>query len=152
MKSFKRSPLVVSALVLVIAVGMLALSWSAVAQDTNTNSGVAGLSGPEFTIGVFLASSLGAPTGGKTVLNGSPYALSGFVQSIFNGSVHVWVTSMSQVVSNLGFSVGDTVEILCTQDQIKDLKQGDFAEFYGFTANGRLVRSDDVVLPAPFSY
>src|SRR5665647_2097799 len=102
MKSLKRSPLVVSALVLLIAVGMLALSWSAVASDTNNDSGVAGLQGPEITIGIFVASSLGAPTGGRTVLNGSPFALSGFVQSIFNGSVHVWITSMSKVVSDLG--------------------------------------------------
>jgi hypothetical protein len=152
MKSFKRSPLVVSAVVLLIAVSMLALSWSAVASDTNNNSGVAGLQGPEFTIGIFLGSSLDAPAGGNAALNGSPYALSGFVQAIFNGSVHVWITSMSKIIADLGFSVGDTVEILCSQDQIKDLKTGDFGEFYGFIVNGRLVRSDDVVLPAPFSY
>ena len=36
--------------------------------------------------------------------------------------------------------------------QVKDVNSGDFIEVYGFTVRGYLVRSDDTVLPAPFSY
>jgi hypothetical protein len=48
--------------------------------------------------------------------------------------------------------VGDTIEIFCSPSQIEDLNTGDYVEMYGFTVRGYLVRTDDTVLPAPFSY
>ncbi len=154
MKSWKRNPLLVTATVLLIAAGVLTLSFGAVA-DSN-DSGIEGLQGPEFTIGLFLATSVGSdselPTSASKVLNGFPYALSGYVTNIYNGTVHIWLAECSQVVLDLGFKPGDTIEIFCVKSQIEHLKVGDFASFFGFTVRGRLVRTDDMVLEAPFSY
>jgi hypothetical protein len=156
MKSWKKSPLVASVLVVLIVAGVLALVFTATAQDKNTDSGVAGLSGPQFTLGIFIAGSLGnnpnASSSGSAVFNGSPFALSGYVMSKTAGSVHVWIAECSSVVTQLGFKPGDVVEIFCSASQINDLNSGDFCEFFGFTARGYLVRSDDTKLPAPFSY
>ncbi|MHB8896243.1 MAG: hypothetical protein ACYC99_13845 [Candidatus Geothermincolia bacterium] len=156
MKSWKKSPLIVVALVLLVAIGLLSLKLGASAQDANNNSGIAGLQGPEFTFGLFLAAASGnnpdASASGSNVFNGAPFALSGYVLNIYNGSVHIWISQCSQVVKDLGFKPGDVVTIFCAQSQIKDLRTGDFAEFFGFTVRGYLVRSDDTVLPAPFSY
>jgi len=144
------------ALVALIAAAVLVSVMGATASDTNNDSGIPGLSGPEFTLGVFMAGSIGnnpnASAGGSNVFNGAPFGLSGYVMSMTNGSVHIWITECSQVVTDLGFKVGDVVEILCSASQVKDLKTGDFVTMYGFTAGGYLVRSDDTVLPAPFSY
>jgi hypothetical protein len=156
MKSWKKSPLIIVALVLLVAIGLLSLKLGAVAQDTNNDSGIPGLQGAEFTFGIVLGGSLGnnpnASASGQQYFNGAPFALNGYVLNIYNGSVHVWISQCSAVVEALGFHPGDVVEIYCTQSQIEDLKVGDFTAFYGFTVRGFLVRSDDNVLPAPFSY
>jgi hypothetical protein len=55
-------------------------------------------------------------------------------------------------VQDLGFKVSDVVPIFCSASQVKDLHTGDFVTMFGFTARGYLVRSDDTLLPAPFSY
>jgi hypothetical protein len=144
------------ALVALIAAAVFVSVMGATAGDVNNDSGIAGLRGPEFTLGVFMAGSVGnnpnASSSGSAVFNGAPFALSGYVMSMTNGSVHVWITESSQVVKDLGFKVGDVVPILCSASQVKDLKTGDFVTMFGFTARGYLVRSDDTILPAPFSY
>ena len=43
-------------------------------------------------------------------------------------------------------------QVLCSDSQSKDINTGDYVEVYGFTVRGYLVRGDDTVLPAPFSY
>jgi len=156
MKSWKKSPLIVVALILLIAVGLLSLKLGTPAKGDQTNSGIPGLQGPQFTLGLVLAAATGnnpdAAASGQNVFNGSPWALSGYVLNKYTGSVHVWISQCSKVVRDLGFKPGDVVTILCSASQIKSIKTGDFAEFFGFTARGYLVRSDDVVLPSPFSY
>jgi hypothetical protein len=156
MKSWKKSPLVVMALVVLIVAGVLALMFGASAQDTNTNTGVPGLSGAEFTFGIFAGSSMGnnpdALSSGSKVFNGSPYALSGYVMTMTTGAIHIWIVECSQVVKDLGYKPGDVVAILCASSQVKDLKTGDYISVFGFTVRGYLVRDDDTILPAPFSY
>jgi hypothetical protein len=156
MKSWKKSPLVVAVLVLLVAGGVLGVSLSAASQDNNSNSGIPGLQGPGFTLGLVLGASLGnnpnVPGSASGVLNGAPYALTGYILSKNGGSVHIWLTEFSQVLADLGYKVGDTIEIFCSPSQIEDLNTGDYVEMYGFTVRGYLVRTDDTVLPAPFSY
>jgi hypothetical protein len=156
MKSWKKSPVIIVALVLLVAVGLLSLKLGVAAQDSNNDSGIPGLQGPEFTFGIVVSGSLGnnpnASASAQQLFNGAPWALNGYVVNIYNGSVHVWIAECSSVVQALGFHPGDVVVIYCAQSQIEDLKVGDFTEFVGFTVRGFLVRSDDTVLPAPFSY
>jgi len=157
MKSWKKSPLIIVALVLLVAVGLLSLKMGVAAQVTNTDSGITGLQGPPFTLGLMLAATTGnnpdAAASGVKVFNDAPYALSGYVLDKFNGSVHVSISQQcSQVVLDLGFKPGDVVTIFCSESQVTDINTGDFVEFYGFTVRGYLVYSDHVVLPAPFSY
>jgi len=156
MKSWKKSPLLIAVLVLLVAGGVLGISLSAASSDNNSNSGIAGLNGPEFTFGILLGASLGnnpnVPGSASGIMNGAPFALSGYVLSKNAGSVHIWVTEMSEVVKQLGYKIGDTVAIFCSPSQIKDLNTGDYVEMFGFTVRGYLVRTDDTILPAPFSY
>ena len=156
MKSWKKRPLLVTAVVILITAGVLALVLGASAQDNNTDTGVAGLSGPGWTLGLFVASSAGnnpaASSNGSRVFNGFPYALSGFVLSKTTGTVHIWIVECSQVVKDLGFKPGDVVAVLCGDSQSKDIKAGDYISVFGFTARGYLIRGDDTILPAPFSY
>lgn len=156
MKSWKKRPLLVTAVVILITAGVLALVLGASAQDNNTDTGVAGLSGPEWTFGLFVASSAennpAASSNGSRVFNGFPYALSGFVLSKTTGAVHIWIVECSQVVKDLGFKPGDVVTVLCSDSQSKDIKTGDYISVFGFTARGYLIRGDDTILPAPFSY
>jgi hypothetical protein len=156
MKSKKKYPLVALALIVLIVAGVLAVMFSASAADTNHDSGITGLTGPEFTFGVIVSGSVGnnplaSPSGSK-VFNGFPYAISGYVMSKTNGAVHIWIVECSQVVLDLGFKPGDVVAIFATASQTKDLNSGDYISIYGFTARGYLLRSDDTILPAPFSY
>ena len=156
MKSWKKRPLLVTAVVILITAGVLALVLGASAQDNNTDTGVAGLSGPEWTFGLFVASSAGnnpaASSSGSAVFNGFPYTLTGYVVSKTTGAVHIWIVECSQIVKDLGFKPGDVVVVLCSDSQSKDINTGDYVEVYGFTVRGYLVRGDDTVLPAPFSY
>lgn len=154
MKSWKR-PVIVAALVLLLVAGVLALNMGVAAQD-GTDSGVPGLSGPAFTVGIFMTNASGdnpnASPSGKKVYNGYPFAISGYALSKTSGTLHVWIVSCSQIVVDLGFKVGDIVPIYCAASQIRNINTGDFLEVYGFTARGYLVRGGDSILPAPFSY
>jgi len=156
MKSKKKYPLVALALIVLIVAGVLAVMFSASAADTNNDSGIAGLTGSEFTFGLFVARSVGdnpqASSTGSKFFNGFPYAISGYVMSKTNGAVHIWIAECSQVVLDLGFKPGDVVAVLAAATQIKDLKSGDFVSVFGLTARGYLIRTDDTILPAPFSY
>lgn len=154
MKSWKKS-LAASALVLMILAAMLTIALTASAQDSNNDSGIPGVQGAEFTFGVLLAGSIGNnpnASGNTAVYNNAPWALTGYVLSKYSGSIRVWIVECSQVVLDLGFKPGDVVEIYCAESQVEDLNTGDFLAMFGFTARGYLVRSDDTVLPAPFSY
>lgn len=156
MKSWKKSPLIVMALILLIAIGVLSVKLGTSAAGNQTDSGIPGLQGPQFTLGLVLASGIGnnpsAPSSAQGVLNGAPWALSGYVLNKYTGSVHVWISQCSQVARDLGYKPGDVVQIFCGASQVSGLNVGDFVEFFGFTARGYLVRSGDTVLPAPFSY
>lgn len=154
MKSWKKS-LTASAIVLLFLAGMLAVALTATAEDDNTDSGIPGIRGSEFTFGVILASAIGTnpkASGNTSVFNNAPWALTGYVLSKYHGSIHVWIVECSQVVLDLGFEPGDVVEIYCSASQVREVETGDYAALYGFTARGFLVRSIDSVLPAPFSY
>lgn len=155
MKSWKKSPLIVIALILLIAIGVLSVRLGASAGN-QTDSGIPGLQGPGFTLGLFLAAASGnnpdAAESGSKVFNGAPFALSGYILNKYTGSVHVWISQCSQVVIDLGWKPGDVVTIFCGASQVSGLNVGDFVEFFGFTSRGYLLRTGDVVLPAPFSY
>jgi hypothetical protein len=156
MKSWKKRPLIVTALILMVSASFLLLSVAAIAQDGNSDSGVSGLQGPQFTLGLVILASGGGATpssaaAGK-VWNGAPYALNGFVLNMYNGSIHVNIVECSQVVKDLGFNPGDTVVIYCSAEQVKGMNTGDFVEVFGFTVRGQFTRGGDNVLPPPFSY
>lgn len=156
MKSLKKSPLIVMALILLIAIGVLSVRLGASAAKDQADSGITGLQGPQFTVGLVLAASLGnnprAAAGGQGVFNGAPWTLTGYVLNKYTGSVHVWISQRSKVARDLGYKPGDFADIFCSASQVSGLNVGDFVQFYGFTARGYLLRSGDKVLPAPFSY
>ncbi len=156
MKSRKKSPLVVMAVILLIAIGVLSVRLGTSAAKDQADSGIPGLRGPQFTVGLVLAAGLGnnpgAAAGGRGVFNGAPWTLTGYILNKYTGSVHVWISQCSKVVRELGYKPGDFVELFCSASQVSGLNVGDFVQFYGFTARGYLLRSADRVLPSPFSY
>jgi len=112
---------------------------------------------PSFTPGVVIGgASTTNPNANPSVLNGAPWALTGYVMSKYNGSVHIWLYSCSENVLQLGFRPGDIIEIFLGEEQINSMNTGDWVLLTGFTVNGNLAGgwgSGSVnVLPAPFSY
>jgi len=156
MKSLIRNRVAVATIVLVIAICLLAIFGAAFAETSGGGSGVPGLNGPAFTFGfVRLASSVNevTPSGAAgEVYNCAPYSITGYALSKTTGSLHVWLNSGSQTVTDLGFKQGDIVTIYCNESQVKNINSGDWVQIAGFTARGQLLYAYQAVLPAPFSY
>jgi hypothetical protein len=154
MKSLSRNRVVIAAVALTVGLLLVTMSGAALAQG-DTNTGFEGLQGPTFTFGVILAGSSGkAPPGGAQglVWNNYPYSITGYAMSKSPGAMHIWLSSASQAVLDLGFKPGDIITILCAENQVKDINAGDWVQIAGFTAAGQLVYAYQAVLPAPFSY
>ncbi len=148
MRTWIKNRMAIAVIALLLTACLLSVCGAALAQG-DTNTGIKGLKGPTFTVGVILGAGSG---GGGSQYDGYPWAITGYVMSKSPGSVHVWVSSCSQAVLDLGFKPGDIVTILCSENQIEDLNSGDWVQITGFVANGKLAYSGQVVLPSPFSY
>ncbi len=154
MKSFIRNRVVIAAVALTVGLLLVSMSGAALAQG-DTNTGFEGLQGPTFTFGLILAGSSGkAPPPGTQgqVWNCYPYSITGYAMSKNPGAMHVWLSSGSKAVLDLGIKPGDIVTILCSESQVQDINPGDWVQIAGFTAAGQLVYAYQAVLPAPFSY
>lgn len=150
----RKNQVIAAGVVLAMLAGLLLIVFIPTAGAEN-NSGIPGLEGPSFTFGIVTGASGGGTTPGGAagaVYNCAPYALTGYVQSKNVGSIHLWVSACSQVVLDLGIKPGDIVTILCSETQVENVNTGDWVQIVGFTVRGRLIRAEDIVLPAPFSY
>lgn len=154
MKCFIRNRVVIAAVALTVGLLLVSISGAALAQG-DTNTGFEGLQGPTFTFGLILAGSSGkAPPAGAEglVWNNFPYSITGYAMSKSPGSLHVWLSSASKAVLDLGIKPGDIISIFCSESQVKDINAGDWVQIAGFTAAGQLVYAYQAVLPSPFSY
>jgi hypothetical protein len=155
MKSWISKRTVISIAALSLCVAMLAVGGSVAAQS-DSDSGVPGLEGPTFTFGIVRLASFGTgepPSGAAAeVWNCAPYAFTGYALSKNPGSLHVWISSLSQAMMDLGYKPGDIVIVLCSESQIESINVGDWIQLSGFTVRGQFVRANDIVLPAPFGY
>ena len=155
MKSLIRNRMAVAAIVVALAICLVSIT-GALAATSEGNSGIAGLQGPTFTFGfVRLASNVGEnqPSGAAAdFYNCAPFSITGFALSKTSGALHVWLSSGSEAVQQLGFKEGDIVVVYCSNTQVQNINSGDFVQIAGFTVRGQLVYAYQAVLPAPFSY
>jgi hypothetical protein len=150
MKSFLRKRMVIATVVLSVTLG-----GTAFAASSSTNSGIPGLEGPTFTLGLVLVGSGGGalPSGAAgEVYNCFPFSITGYAMSKSPGSIHIWLSSATQAVLDLGFKPGDIITILCSENQVENINSGDWTQIAGFTAMGQLVYAYQAVLTQPFGY
>ena len=153
MKAITGNPGVRLAVALLVTAGLLGICVYAVARKGG--SLLDQLNAPSWTIPVIRANTAesdvnaGAPL---RAMNNAPFAVTGYVMSKWVGSVHVWISSLSDTLKDLGLKSGDIVQILCNEEDIKDLKSGDWVQLVGLTVNGHLVRLAEITLPQPFGY
>ena len=135
---------------------LLALMGSpALAAASSSDSGIPGLEGPTFTLGLVLVGSNAGtlPSGAAgEIYNCFPYSITGYAMSKSPGSMHVWLSSATQGVFDLGFKSGDIITILCSESQVDNINSGDWVQIAGFTVAGKLVYAYQAVLNQPFGY
>jgi hypothetical protein len=155
MKSYIRNRVLVATVVLAVTFLLLSIGGAAFAAQSDANSGVPGLEGPTFTLGLVLVGSNGATPSSSDaakVFNCFPWSITGYAMSKSPGAIHVWLSSATQAVLDLGFKQGDIVSILCSESQVEDINSGDWVQIAGFTAQGQLVYAYQAVLAQPFGY
>lgn len=146
-----RGLVIISALVLLILGSTVLTAFAASSnEESASNSGFVGISGPSFSFGVVEAAT--GTTGGANIPDNSPWAITGFYLYTFEGGIYVWVSSASTIALQAGVVPGQIIQVYCSDEQVKHLKAGDWVQVTGVTARGRLVRVGDIVLPQPFSY
>lgn len=155
MKSLMRKRMVVATVVVSMTFLLVSMGSSALAASSSSNSGVPGLEGPTFTLGLVLVG-----TGGGTIPSGAagqvyncfPFSITGYAMSKSPGSIHIWLYSPTQAVLDLGFKPGDILTILCSETQVDNINSGDWVQIAGFTAMGQLVYAYQAVLTQPIGY
>lgn len=155
MKSFIKKRTVIATVVISITFLLASIGGPALAASSSSNSGVPGLQGPTFTLGlVLVGSSEEEPPSGAAgqVYNCFPWSITGYAMSKSPGSLHVWLSSASQAVLDLDMKPGDIISILCSESQVEDVNAGDWVQIAGFTVMGNLVYAYRAVLPQPFGY
>jgi hypothetical protein len=155
MKSLLRKRMVMATVVLSATFLLVSMGGSALAATSNTDSGVPGLQGPTFTLGLVLVGSEGGtpPSGlAGQVYNCFPFSITGYAMSKNPGAIHIWLSSASQAVLDLGFKPGDIITIYCSESQVENINSGDWVQVAGFTAMGKLVYAYQAVLTQPFGY
>jgi hypothetical protein len=156
MKSLSKKRMVVAAVVLSMTFLLICMEGTAfAAASSSTNSGIPGLEGPTFTLGLVLVGSDAGtiPSGAAgEVYNCFPWSITGYAMSKGDGAIHVWLSSATQAVLDLGFKPGDIISILCSESQVKNINSGDWVQIAGFTAMGNLVYAYQAVLTQPFGY
>jgi hypothetical protein len=153
MKSFLRKRMAIT--IVVLSMTFLLVSMGGTAFAASSSSGIPGLEGPTFTLGlVLVGSDVSTPPSGAAgqVYNCFPYSITGYAMSKSPGSVHIWLSSATQAVLDLGFKPGDIITILCSDTQVENINSGDWVQVAGFTAMGKLVYAYQSVLTQPFGY
>ncbi len=143
MKAMLKKPAVRAIAVLLVAV-LLGVSVVTIVLATQ---GVKGINSPSWTVPVIR--SLASGGRGATP---APFAATGYVMSKTSNYIHMWVYSCSEALTGLGVKQGDTIEIMCTRDQVRGLEHGDWVQFVGITVGGSLVLVSPTTLPQPFGY
>ena len=155
MKSFMRKRMVIAAVVLSMIFLLASMGSPALGAASNSDSGIPGLEGPTFTLGLVLvgpeAGTLPSGAAGE-VYNCFPYSITGYAMSKSPGSMHIWLSSATQAVLDLGFKPGDIITILSSESQVENVNSGDWTQIAGFTVAGKLVYAYQAVLPQPFGY
>ena len=155
MKSLINKRMVIATVVLSITFLMVSIGGPALAASSSSDSGVPNLEGPTFTLGLVLVGSGGGtlPSGVQgEVYNCFPWSITGYAMSKEPGAIHIWLSSATQAVLDLGFKPGDIITILCSESQVENIKSGDWVQIAGFTVTGKLVYAYQAVLAQPFGY
>ena len=155
MKSFIRKRMVIAAVVLSMTFLLASMGSPALAAASSSDSGIPGLEGPNFSLGLVLVGSEAGtlPSGAAgEVYNCFPYSITGYAMSKSPGSMHIWLSSATQAVLDLGFKPGDIITILSSESQVENVNSGDWTQIAGFTVAGKLVYAYQAVLAQPFGY
>ena len=155
MKSSIKKRMVIATVVLSVTFLLVSVGGPALAAASSSDSGVPNLEGPTFTLGLVLVGSGGGtlPSGVQgEVYNCFPWSITGYAMSKEPGAIHIWLSSATQAVLDLGFKPGDIITILCSESQVENIKSGDWVQIAGFTVTGKLVYAYQAVLAQPFGY
>jgi len=147
--------MVIAAVVVSMTFLLTSMGSTALAAARSSDSGIPGLEGPTFTLGLVLVGSDAGtlPSGAAgEVYNCFPYSITGYAMSKSPGSMHIWLSSATQAVLDLGFKPGDIITILCSETQVDNVNSGDWVQIAGFTVAGKLVYAYQAVLNQPFGY
>jgi hypothetical protein len=156
MKPWIKNRMVITIVLLLVTTCLLSIGGAALGSQSGSDSGITGLQGPTTVLGIVLGIASGGdtPSSSKAALvyNNAPFEVTGYALSKSPGSIHVWISSASQAVLDLGYKSGDIVTIFAGESQVADIKTGDWVEIAGFTVRGQLVHAYHSVLPSPFGY